>query len=423
MATLNWDAKGNRLFSVLRASGIELDQRMRQAVTLALRFEAADDGMSVGDYVKGVVGIRDLSLIYGLHRLNTKGIDYLPSNIFSNWLGPHKELDSDAELKGLDVEDVKILSATTRRIFAAAASLSDGATLTAARFIQAVFQFSGAYDNRAYTMDALAKYLTGERNAPVEGGAVMRRIRDALSSTDRPADDFDYALTVSEKGISFRIMTVLGDFTEEGATGLLIPERCLLTHSDKLGFFTQDVINELEILLNSPLATESDFQVFFERNPQFLRRWDHREVFPQVYLTREGLGPLIPDFILTNKEVQEAALVELKSPRPRIVNHQRNRVRFSSLISEARSQLLTYQRWFESDANRLCLKERIGMNIYRPRLMVIVGRSSEFQDEIERQTLRADNSDLDVVTYDDMLSYARRRRLFIESGRGGTSWP
>ena len=47
--------------------------------------------------------------------------------------------------------------------------------------------------------------------------------------------------------------------------------------------------------------------------------------------------------------------------------------------------------------------------------MVIIGRSSEFSDEIEAQKLRDRNSDIEVVTYDDILCYARDRRVLISN--------
>jgi hypothetical protein len=46
--------------------------------------------------------------------------------------------------------------------------------------------------------------------------------------------------------------------------------------------------------------------------------------------------------------------------------------------------------------------------------MVIIGRASQFQDEIERQKLRDRDKDIEIVTYDDILRYAQQRRVIIE---------
>ena len=53
------------------------------------------------------------------------------------------------------------------------------------------------------------------------------------------------------------------------------------------------------------------------------------------------------------------------------------------------------------------------MQIYEPKLIVLIGRASEFQDELDRQRLSADNPEIEVVTYDDLLKYAKRRRMII----------
>ena len=49
------------------------------------------------------------------------------------------------------------------------------------------------------------------------------------------------------------------------------------------------------------------------------------------------------------------------------------------------------------------------MEIYRPQLTVVMGRSSEFADEFDRQRLSTTCPDVEVVTYDDVLTFARRR--------------
>ena len=59
------------------------------------------------------------------------------------------------------------------------------------------------------------------------------------------------------------------------------------------------------------------------------------------------------------------------------------------------------------------LSGRIGMEIYRPRLMVIIGRASEFSDAFERQKLRDRNPDIEIVTYDDILSFAKDRMILV----------
>ena len=84
---------------------------------------------------------------------------------------------------------------------------------------------------------------------------------------------------------------------------------------------------------------------------------------------------------------------------------------------EARAQLLTYLEWFRDDRNRSALAGRVGMSIYEPQLIVVIGRSRDFVDAFDRQRLVSTHPDIQVVTYDDIRTLAERRRLII---RGAT---
>ena len=122
-------------------------------------------------------------------------------------------------------------------------------------------------------------------------------------------------------------------------------------------------------------------------------------------------GALVPDFILTNPEIQQAMILDLKLPKPKLVRHQDNRVRFAGAVMEARAQLLEYRDWFENKGHRERLVGRLGMEVFRPRLGVIIGRSSDFRCALDRQKLNSLTPDVEVLTYDDVLAFAKRRLL------------
>lgn len=165
----------------------------------------------------------------------------------------------------------------------------------------------------------------------------------------------------------------LGSYSVLPASAKGAQQSALLTQlQQQTGLVTPDELLELEDLINSARTKESDFQRFFERHPHFLRMWDHREVHPQVCLTRESEGPLIPDFILVDPVLSRATIVELKLPTARVVTAKPNRERFSSMVEDARAQLLEYRDWFEEKHNRENLKSRFGLEIYRPRLAMIL---------------------------------------------------
>ena len=55
------------------------------------------------------------------------------------------------------------------------------------------------------------------------------------------------------------------------------------------------------------------------------------------------------------------------------------------------------------------------MEIFRPRLGVIIGGNTGFRDAVERQKLTSRYPDIDVVTYDDVVKYAHDRLMLIKS--------
>lgn len=225
-------------------------------------------------------------------------------------------------------------------------------------------------------------------------------------------------LGLSENRIVFYQGSVLGDYVQRNDSGILVSQRALVTyHNRQFGSFNAEQIAEFEDMLNNPRTRELDYQAFLERNPHFFNRWQHSEVHSQVLLARENDSSLVPDVILTDANLHSATVVELKLPRPRLVRRQTNRDRFSSAVQEARGQLLEYRDYFRDRQNRQRAAERLNMEVYEPRLAVIIGRSSDFTDAFDRQHLQATIPEVEVVTYDDLLLYAKRRRVSVLDGK------
>jgi hypothetical protein len=61
------------------------------------------------------------------------------------------------------------------------------------------------------------------------------------------------------------------------------------------------------------------------------------------------------------------------------------------------------------------MKERFGMEIYRPRLAVIIGSTEQFASDYQRQKLQSRYPDVEIATYDDVLKHAGRRLSLIRS--------
>jgi electron transfer flavoprotein alpha/beta subunit len=233
----------------------------------------------------------------------------------------------------------------------------------------------------------------------------------ALLLRSQPVDgDFQFFMGLAGDKPELRVCTLLEDFWQRAADGSLRPLRAiLLQYADRYWHFEQSQIDELNALIQSAATKEADLQRFLERNPHFLRTFDHREVYPHVVLQTDD-GKLIPDFIVTNAAAQEAIIVELKAKRARVVVHGDRATRFSMAVFAARAQLLRYRRWLDRAANRKQLESLLRMKDYRLRLGVVIGRSSEFRSARERQELTEDHPDIQVLTYDDLIQHATRER-------------
>jgi hypothetical protein len=243
-------------------------------------------------------------------------------------------------------------------------------------------------------------------------------VRDLFSAIETRAqtEDFQYLMTVEQGRIVFRPTSILDPYRVKEENGIFRPGLAVLTHfREQYAGVTPSELMELEDLINNPRVQENDLQRFFEKHPQFFRRWDYRDIFPHVFLTREESGPLIPDFLLVDPDAQRATIVDLKLPRSKLIRRQQNRDRFSSAVNEARAQLLEYRDWFEERNNRKRLKERLGIEVYRPHLGIIIGSSSEFRDAFDRQKLSDTLPEVEIVTYDDIVASAQRRLTLIRS--------
>jgi hypothetical protein len=404
------------LLPQLNRSGLELDQRLQTAIEIAHAHHPNES-------------LIDSWVFHALLQLHTFGswqheieesIERQGNN-YRRWLWLSTK-PSNFSLRN-SLAEVRLNVSLAHTLSRAVMIRSEPNTIGAKDFIKAIAQLSaefpepfskisGLNHGRPHTLDMLCELLDGERHLDLADAKITAEVLSKFSTLGGP-DDFQFLIGFQGDRLVLRSYSVLADFTIRSDTGLLIPKRGILTHLlDRLGAFAESEIHELEELLNSQNSVERDYQLFFERHPHFFRRWDYREVHPHVILQREQ-GNLVPDFLLTDRDTQRAAIVELKLPKT-IVRRQLNRDRFSASVMEARTQLLRYRDWFDEKANRQKFLDIIGMEIFRPNLVVLMGRSADFTDSVDRQRLAADASDIEVVTYDDMLLYAKRRCLLVE---------
>jgi hypothetical protein len=371
---------GRPLLAQLKRLGVEFDQKLMRAFEVS----ASRPNIEPEDH-----GFPDSYLTLALYRLNTTltrlvNLDESRLNVFHEYkLAP--KCDPAKVVPG---ERLCL-------VLTCAAKLAEpGRTIGVGHFLRAIAAVTRDYGEEpaygsqnqvlhsTFSIETLMWGLGYHAWTPL---ADAPKVRDLLSAVEgnEPTEDVPYLMAIEEGRIIFRPTSILYPYCMQGEDGLARSGLALLAHKNQYGSVTPCELMELEDLINDPRVKESsDLQHFFEEHPQFFRRWDHRTVHAHVLLTREEAGPLIPDFLLLDPEVQRATIVDLKLPRARLVRRQKNRDRFSSAVTEARAQLREYRDWFDQPGNRRQLRERVGMEVYRPHLAVIIGSSSEFRDTL-----------------------------------------
>jgi hypothetical protein len=174
-------------------------------------------------------------------------------------------------------------------------------------------------------------------------------------------------------------------------------------------YFCDESIELLEDLINSD-AEEKEFQTFFESNPKLLLLiGDYKALHPQLVLHEDDGSRLIPDFFLENITSDFCDICDLKRPTAELIRSQSNRMRFRDAIQEGVAQLRTYRDYFEDKSNRLAFKDKYGLNAYRPKVVLIIGRKKSYYDDIQRIKLESDLPKwISLKTYDDIVYKARQ---------------
>lgn len=78
-----------------------------------------------------------------------------------------------------------------------------------------------------------------------------------------------------------------------------------------------------------------------------------------------------------------------------------------------------YRDWFDIPSNRDRLISKVGMEIYRPRMGVLIGTNKDFRDALQRQKISSRYPDIEIVTYDDIVARAKRRLLIVKGASRG----
>jgi len=183
--------------------------------------------------------------------------------------------------------------------------------------------------------------------------------------------------------------------------------------------FSHDLLGQLESLINSRSAREDDLQQFFESHPEFLSMGAYTTVYAQVALLREDGTTLRPDFLLEPASGPLCSVLDIKLPKLELFVRQKNRPRFSAKVYEYVAQLREYGDYFDSPANRRWFKEKYGITAFRPRLIVVAGKTYGAADRALLERLRSSLDPIEIFSYDELIeAYLRNGGNAMQATHG-----
>jgi Shedu protein SduA, C-terminal len=178
--------------------------------------------------------------------------------------------------------------------------------------------------------------------------------------------------------------------------------------------FSDLAISELEELINRS-ALEKDFQTFFQSHPEFLLALGpYSRLHAQLILHEDSGQRLIPDFFMERIDSDFCDVLDLKRPTVNLVRYQRHRDRFRDAVMEAVAQLEHYRDWFDDRMNRRQFLAQYGINAFRPRVVIVIGRKASYTRDVDRIQLESRlPSWVDLKTYDDIVARAQQWRALV----------
>jgi CheY-like chemotaxis protein len=169
-----------------------------------------------------------------------------------------------------------------------------------------------------------------------------------------------------------------------------------------------EIIEEFEDLINKHDVKEKELQGFFLRHQDFIINEDYRKAHSKLILNDET-SDFIPDFVLEPHDQNALCdILELKLPKVKLHTLKKNRLRYSSAVLEACAQLREYAAYFDDPVNRKKFYEAYRLNLYRPRMIVVIGRRKDIEP-IQLRRIQSDLPQLQLSTYDDVLDRLKRK--------------
>ena len=156
-------------------------------------------------------------------------------------------------------------------------------------------------------------------------------------------------------------------------------------------------IEKLKSMVNNPNSKEKDFQNFFEYN-YWMFGVDYIGMTPTKKISEND----IPDFLLERYD-KFHDILDLKLPIPSLFKTVGNKLHPRQKLYDGCSQIEQYIGY--SNENVKQIKNEINEKIYRPRGILVIGRTNSHEEERLRQ-FNDDNRKVEIMTYDDIINKA-----------------
>lgn len=155
-----------------------------------------------------------------------------------------------------------------------------------------------------------------------------------------------------------------------------------------------DILAEFEGLLNSNGLRESVLERFLVRNAALF--FGTRETRSQLTLTREvqliggSNTDLRPDLFVRSVESGLWDLVELKRADVQITAGANRHRHLAAAVTRGVSQLRSYSDFFADERRRNEFLDVHGLEVFEPRLTLVIGRDASFKTKQEKRLLGRD---------------------------------
>ena len=186
----------------------------------------------------------------------------------------------------------------------------------------------------------------------------------------------------------------------------------------------ESLIREYELMM-SRKHSERDWQMFLNKNPFILGLafgYPIIKIQDQASIgsrSLSGSGDTIADFLVKNSLTNNTAIIEIKTPQSKLLNHHsfRNRVFTpSSLLSGSINQALDQKYHFERQIIQLKDSSKMyDIQSYSVHCCLIIGTVPKDEHRLKSfEIFRGNSSDVEIITFDELLHKLKNLYAFLE---------